>query len=140
MNTTQLARLYDRLTVWERIPLLIAAQARKDDPEYERLLNASPVRTWRVPEHFPVELAVNVMALVYVGEQLAAAGTYFFTLHQMADADDAVAKDWRLAAEISAYLSAANLDAWRRFCSDIGITAETLTSANHHSWFLRYCE
>ena len=35
----------EKLTMWERIPLLMAAQARKDDLEYGRLFDASPVRT-----------------------------------------------------------------------------------------------
>ena len=38
MNTNGLARLYDRLTPRERLPLIMAASARGDEMERERLV------------------------------------------------------------------------------------------------------
>jgi hypothetical protein len=58
MNAKGLPRLYDRLTIWERIPLLIAAHARRDGAEYRRLFDASPLRTWHFPEHLVAEQAL----------------------------------------------------------------------------------
>src|SRR5262245_23467037 len=115
MNTSGLARLYDRLTVWERIPLLLAAEARGDEREYRRLFDASPLRVWHVAEHLLAEQALHVLALMYVGEQLDAAVSYFFALFQMANADDRRPQDWLLLAESAAYVFAVNADAWRRF-------------------------
>src|SRR6516164_4020505 len=140
MNANGLARLYDRLTVWERIPLLIAAHARGDDTEYRRLFDASPLRTWHFSEHLVAEQALNVLALIYVGEQLDAAASYFFDLFKMQDPDDPRPEDWLIAADCCAYFFAANAEAWRRFCSELDIAAEALTAANHLGWFLRYCE
>jgi hypothetical protein len=140
MNANGLARLYDRLTVWERIPLLIAAEARGDQAEYQRLFNASALRTWRFSEHLLAEQALNVSAMIYVGEQLNAAASYFFDLWQMQDPDDPRPEDWLIAAEACAYFFVANAEAWRRFCSELDIAPDALVAANHRGWFLRYCE
>jgi hypothetical protein len=140
MNANGLARLYDRLTVWERVPLLIAAEARGDQAEYQRLFNASALRTWRFSEHLLAEQALNVSAMIYVGEQLNAAASYFFDLWQMQDPDDPRPEDWLIAAEACAYFFVANAEAWRRFCSELNIAPEALVAANHRGWFLRYCE
>jgi hypothetical protein len=140
MNAQGLARLYDRLTVWERIPLLIAAHARGDDAEYRRLFDASPRRTWHLSEHLLDEQALHVSAFIYIGEQLEAAACYFFDLLKSLVPDDRCPEDWLIDAEACAYFFAANAEAWRRFCSDLGIASESLTAANHTGWFLRYCE
>src|SRR5262249_27155934 len=84
--------------------------------------------------------ALHVLALMYVGEQLDAAASYFFALFQMGNTDDPRPQDWLLQAESAAYFFAVNAEAWRRFCTELGITADTLTAANHHGWFLHYCE
>jgi hypothetical protein len=140
MNANGLIRLYDRLTVWERIPLLLAAQARGDDAEYRRLFSASAVRTWHFSEHLPTEQALHVLAPQYVGEQLDAAANYFFALWRMEDADDPQPEDWRLVADACAYFFVANTEAWRRICSELSITPETLIAGNYRGWFLGYCE
>jgi hypothetical protein len=140
MNANGLIRLYDRLAVWERIPLLLAAQARGDDAEYRRLFSASAVRTWHFSEHLLAEQALHVLALQYVGEQLDAAAIYFFALWQMEDADDPQPADWQLVADACAYFFVANAEAWRRFCSELSIPPDTLTAGNHRGWFLSYCE
>lgn len=140
MNANGLARLYDRLSNWERIPLLIAADARGDDPEYRRLFAASAMRTWHFPEHLMDELALNLLALIYVGEQLDAAATYFFALLGMEKTEYPRAQNLQLVAEGCAYFFVANAEAWRRFCAELDISADTLTAANHKGWFLRLCE
>jgi hypothetical protein len=140
MNPNGLARLYDRLTVWERIGLLIAADARGDGAEYRRLFDTSPPRTWRFPAHLIAEHALHVLAMIYVGEQLDAAAGYFHALWRMGDAADPRPQDWLHAADASAYFFAANADAWRRFCAELDIAPDALTAANHRGWFLRYCE
>jgi hypothetical protein len=138
MNANGLARLYDRLTVWERIPLLLAANARDDATEHRRLSDTAPLRTWRFPEHLLAEQALHTLALIYVGAQLDAAARYFFALWQLGD-DAPGAEEWLHAAEACAYFFAANADAWRRLCAELDIEADALTAANHPGWFLRYC-
>jgi hypothetical protein len=140
MNANGLARLYDRLSIWERIPLLLAADARDDASEYRRLSETAPVRTWQFPEHLLAEQALHVLALIYVGEQLDAAARFLFALWQLGGDDDPDAEEWLLAANACAYFFAANADAWRRFCAGLDIEAGALTAANHPAWFLPYCE
>jgi len=141
MNAKPLARLYDRLTVWERIPLLLAAEARGDEAEYRRLFDASPLRTWRGSEHLLAEQALHLLALIYVGEQLDAAANYFFALWQLDDAGDPRPEDWLLLMiEVNAYFFTANAEAWRRFCGKLDIAADALTAANHPGWLLPVCE
>jgi hypothetical protein len=140
MNANGLARLYDRLTVWERIPLLLAADRRDDAAEYRRLGDTSRLRTWRFPEHLLAEQALHTLALIYVGEQLDAAARYFFIAWRLGDDDDPRAGEWLLEAEACAYFFAANADAWRRFCGELDIAPGALTAANHLGWFLPYCE
>lgn len=118
-----------------------AAEARNDDVERRRLFDASPLRTLRVPEHLNAELAVHVLTLIYVGEQLNVAGTYFFARSQAHDATtDLEIADWLFMVDLSAYVFAVNAETWRRFCSGLGINSWALTTANHPSWFLRLCE
>ena len=140
MNANGLARLYDRLAVWERIALLIAAQARGDDAEYQRLFDASALRTWRFSEHLLAEQALHVLTLQYVTEQLDAAVNYFFALWQSQNADDPRPEDWVQAVGVNSYFFTENAEAWRRFCAELDIAPDALVAGNYHGWFLGYCE
>ena len=140
MNVNGLACLYDRITLWQRISLLTAADSREDGPKYRRLFEASPLRTWRFPEHLLAEQALHVLALIYVGEQLVAATGYCFALWRMEHATDPRPEAWLCAAEARAYFFTANANAWRRFCGQLAIVPDALTAANHHGRMLRYCE
>jgi hypothetical protein len=140
MKGNGLTRLYDRLSIRERIPLLVAAHNREDDVEYQRLFHASPVRTWHFPEHMLAEEMLHVLALNYVSEQLDAAAVYFFAREQAAHEDEPKPDDWLLAIATSAYIFAVNADAWRRLCSEQGIAPEALVAANYRGSFLPICE
>jgi hypothetical protein len=140
MNTDGLAKLYDRLNPQERLPLLLAAQARGDAREHRRLVDSAPSRLWRLPDHFRVEMALHVLTLIYVGEQLDHAAGYWHALWRLDGPDCPDAGVWRLAAAVNAYAFACNAEAWRRFCDGMHIDPAALTAANHHGWLLRYCE
>lgn len=43
MNTNTLVRHYDRLTPWERVALVMAAVARGDETERQRLADTAPI-------------------------------------------------------------------------------------------------
>jgi hypothetical protein len=139
-NAKDLSKLYNRLTIWERIPLLFAAEARADNAEHGRLFNSSRIRLWHLPEHLLAEQALHVLALIYVGEQLDAAASYFHALWRLADSTYPRSEEWLLIAEVNAYTFTANADAWRRFCTELGIQPESLVAANYFGWFLGYCE
>jgi hypothetical protein len=51
MNTNGLTRHYDKLTAWERLPLMLAALNRGDDAEMERLAFTAPTRSAGVPHY-----------------------------------------------------------------------------------------
>jgi hypothetical protein len=138
MNTNRLVRLDDRLTVWERIPLLLAANGRGDEAECRRLIDTSPPRAWHFPEYLLAEQAVHVLTMTSVAEQLDAALSHFFALFPMTN--DAHPDDWALSADATAYYFTKNAEAWKRFCADLDIVPQVLTSANYRGWLLHYCE
>jgi hypothetical protein len=140
MTDTGLTKLYSQLLRHERLPLMLAAQARGDQREQQRLAASAPLRVWRVPDYVIGDLAANVLALVYVGEQLDCAANYWHALWRLEDPDDPDSAAWRLAADVSAYVFARNAEAWRSFWQELHIDADALTDANHHGWLLRYCE
>jgi hypothetical protein len=141
MKQIRLNTLYHRLTPWERIPLLIAAQDRGDETEHQRLLATSPLRSWRFSEHLLAEEALHILALIYIGEQLDAAANYFFANVQMFVADEARAQaDWQLMADGNAYFFTANTQAWSRFCAELHTAPDALLAVNHQGWFLGYCQ
>jgi hypothetical protein len=140
MTSTGLTKLYAHLLPRERLPLILAAQARGDESEQQRLAASAPVRVWRLPDYAIGDLAANVLALVYVSEQLDYAANYWHALWRLEDADDADPATWRLAADVSAYVFARNAEAWRSFWQELHIDADALSAANHHGWLLRYCE
>lgn len=140
MNTNGLTKLYQHLLPRERLPLLLAAKARGDQQEQQRLATSAPMRVGRVPDYVPGEIAANVLALVYVTEQLDYAANYWHALWRHADPDDPGPASWQLAADLSAYIFARNAEAWRMFWQEMHIDADALTDANHHGWLLRFCE
>ena len=70
MNANGMARLYDTLTPWERAPLWLAAGARGDEAERQRLARSAPRNSFRVPDTYgPIE-ALRKAAAVYIMVQL----------------------------------------------------------------------
>ena len=62
MKNAPLVCLYDRLAVWERIPLILAAGARGDETEARRLLESAPLLASQFPEHLPAEIGLRTLA------------------------------------------------------------------------------
>lgn len=82
MNTKGLARLYDRLTPSERLPLIIAAAERGDDAEADRLANAAGRITLSMSDHSPYAHAFDELATLIFLELLEDAGNYFDAFHR----------------------------------------------------------
>jgi hypothetical protein len=67
MNTNTLTKSYDALTPEERFRLILAASARGDEAERDRLAHAGPRLALRMSEHVPFAQAFNELAtLVYI--------------------------------------------------------------------------
>src|SRR5262245_27154166 len=125
---TNLPRYYDHLGVWERVRLRLAAQARKDEVEEQRLADKAPYRLLRMQHHLHTELAINTLTLIYVSEQLEAACGHFFALLKFPRSEEAIdaASDEELRLlmllhDMNAYFFHVRAQAWRRLCGDIGV-------------------
>lgn len=70
MNMKGLARVYDKLTAWERVPLILAAHQRGDEAEGERLARAAPVNTFRVADHYGLSEGLRLLATAVRLDQL----------------------------------------------------------------------
>src|SRR6516165_10620841 len=71
MNTNCLAKHYDKLTAWERLPLLLGALNRGDHAEAERLTGSAPTRPAEVPHHYGPWQALALLSMVHLLRQLS---------------------------------------------------------------------
>ena len=76
MNTNGLARRYEALTPWERLPLLVAASARGDEVERDRLARSAPQHDFRVPDYWGLCEGLEELATMYLLHQLELAALY----------------------------------------------------------------
>lgn len=138
MMKNSLTSLYPQLKSWERIRLLLAADARHDEVEYLRLFDASPIRTWYFSEHLLAEQALHVLTLTFVNEQLDAVACLFFALFQLSHHHEQSA-ELEFLADCSAYFFNINAQAWKTFCHKIQVDPENLIASNHQGWILSLC-
>ena len=129
----QLQRRYDRLKEWERIPLLLAAEGRGDDDEYDRLRRTAPRTEWTIPDIGMAEQALNILSYMFAVQQLETASTFFFMAWNFVDDKGELAEETLLALEACNYFYSVNALAWTAFCKGLGIDPATLVKANHHS-------
>jgi hypothetical protein len=88
MNVNGVSRHYEKLTADERFRLILAASARGDETEEDRLLSASRRITLSRPDHCPYHDAFDKMALCVFIEILEAAAFYGDALVSAGEADD----------------------------------------------------
>jgi hypothetical protein len=148
MRANAVAGHYALLTPEERFRLIVAAGARVDTAEQDRLAAAGRRLTLGVSDHFPFALAFNELALALFADLLAAAADYLEALH-LADslspfADDepspgaesrgdesAGAEDgadrvttWGQSLDLAlalGYTLKAKGDGWKLFCERMGV-------------------
>lgn len=126
MNTARLARLYDRLTADERFALLLAAAARGDEAERDRLVDAAPRVAVRVPDTFPRSMAFREVMDQHRMERLSVAALLFRAHAQAADAEGAVKERVTNVARLMGYLVGVYRDGWAAFCDGLRVTAAGL--------------
>src|SRR5262249_24128853 len=66
MNTDPLAKHYGILTTAERLPLLMAASARGDETEYERLVRSAPKVRFEAPDTFYLAEALLQATMLHI--------------------------------------------------------------------------
>src|SRR4051812_18794409 len=62
MNTNGLAKQYDKLTPWERVPMMVAASCRGDAAEAERLARSSPTSLFRGADYRGLSERIGALA------------------------------------------------------------------------------
>jgi hypothetical protein len=93
MNTNPLARHDGSLTREERFRLIVAAAARGDQAERQRLVNAGRRITLSMPDHAPLGHAFHELALLVFIELLEEAARYLEALDHADDAEEAFGEE-----------------------------------------------
>ncbi|MBI5758350.1 MAG: hypothetical protein HZA46_07525 [Planctomycetales bacterium] len=149
MTTNVLAKMYNTLTAAERGPLLLAAVARGDEVERQRLLDAATWKRWRVTDTYGFTVGVGFVFSDYVVLQWDHLAMHFFArLHWMyaeclitadverlkrefpdfdPDADDRFdLETCDFMADVSAYKFCVNETAWAMFRDELRIGPDVL--------------
>ena len=140
MNKLTLKNLYPEIRPWERIRLLLAADQRHDEVEYQRLFHASPIKPWFFSEHLLAELSLHVLTLNYITEQLDSAASLFLALFNLQTQSNDDTRNLEHIAELSAYSFTCNLHGWKAFCDDLKVPSDSLVENNHIGSILPHLE
>jgi hypothetical protein len=134
MNTDPLARHYEVLTPWERLPLLVAASARGDAVEEDRLARAAPTNGFRVPDYWGLAEGLDDLVKLYLLKQLDLAAFYwrFAGLLERHSWDHPSRQErqrderrWQLL-KLLAYRYVVRADGWRLLCAELHLDPEVL--------------
>jgi hypothetical protein len=129
VNTDALAKLYDRLTPSERLPLIIAAVERGDAAEADRLSRSAPRFQPVLPDYHGLGEGLLLLALFHLIGQLERGLVYWRTAATAVDWEECPAGQqdkvraerlWAVA-RMTAYMLCVEADAWTRFCSELHI-------------------
>ena len=133
MKVDCLAKLYDRLTPRERLPLIVAASARGDEADRARLVASAPTHLFRVPDYYGLAEGLRSLALLHVAHMLDLAARYRHASGLVAQEGDCKGRAGqaerarRLDAErMLAYLLVVNAEGWTRFCSEMQLDGDLL--------------
>jgi hypothetical protein len=129
MNTKGLAKHYDKLTPWERVPLIIAAGARGDEAEQERLARSAPMTLCRVSDFRGLSEGLHALAHGHMMALLDLAAWYWHISAMLAECslgfreEEAKQHEDRLwdTLRLLAYRFVVGMDAWDRLCGELGI-------------------
>jgi hypothetical protein len=123
MNSNALAKLYDRLTPYERLPLIVAASLRGDEAERDRLANSAPKLLYKVRDYYWLASELRSLMLVHLAQMLDLSSLYWRASGML----ESIASVWGDKGEkrcgkildllrIVAFRYCNEADAWRRFC------------------------
>jgi hypothetical protein len=133
MNTKCLAKMYDRLTPRERLPLILAASARDDEVEGQRLVQSAPRMALRLPDYHGLGEGLFLASLFHLISVLDVTAMFWLTQGRLAEWTACADKDEddslnRMDAKVRmwAYVLTAKRDGWRRFCAELPVDPELL--------------
>jgi hypothetical protein len=118
VTTKGLAQHYDKLTPRERVPLILAASARGDQQERDRLMNSAPRVHYPVPDHFGLAMAFLEVSGQHFMGLLDLVANYFEVLGHAEGWEDAAGKRMLDVALMLGYLLKVRLAGWRLFCAE----------------------
>jgi hypothetical protein len=135
MNSKGLARHYGALTPWERLPLILAASARGDEAERDRLGRSAPRQVYVLPDYHGLEEGLLLLSLFHVLDLL-----HFTAIYRHAEAlaeqdawlaQDGGEDDTQMSrslgiARMAAYLLTCHFNGWRHFCAETNLDGELL--------------
>jgi hypothetical protein len=144
MNLYHLAKFYDRLTPLERLPLIIAAGARGDKVEQERLNASAPKQTFEVPHHLGLTRALRQAVDFHAVTLLDLAANFWqwwglWMIHALRErgagganrGSDHKAKTDKAsetrAGGLACYYASrfvAHVDGWKQFCRELHLDPE----------------
>lgn len=133
MNTDALARHYAALTPRERYPLMVAARARGDEVEAERLTRLAPTGTFRVPNFRGLAETMAHLALLHI-IQLLDAAAQMWQLESLLEEPDrgsapggpSLEQRLEFLVRLWTYLFQVETEAWARFCAELHLDADAL--------------
>ena len=138
MNLNGVARHYDQLTPLERLPLIIAATARGDEAERQRLVHSAPLRFFREGDYGELAEELQRCAFLHLLYQLddialcwrAAAvleqcGWWAKTKREKRETRELRDRVWNCLRLIT-YRFTARAECWKRLCADLSIDADVL--------------
>lgn len=117
MTSAKLSKHYGALDPAERLALVLAAGARNDDVERERLMGSAPRVLWQVPDTFGRSLALLVVSSHQRMKLLELAGMFFRARALVNEMTGKSAKRMEGVAGVYGYLFRAQSDGWARFCA-----------------------
>jgi hypothetical protein len=132
MNTNGLAKLYDKLTPRERLPMIAAASLRDDQAEWRRLADSAPMVNWRLPDYHGLGEGIQLLLHFHIAELLDLAANYWQAAGRHAeyaaleDEDDPTAERLYKVQCMFAYLFLCHCDAWRLVAKEMHLDADLL--------------
>jgi hypothetical protein len=134
VNTQNLAKLYDRLTPWERLPLIMAAVERGDHAEADCLARAAPRVRVGLPDYHGLGEGLILLNLFHLIGQLDLGVLFWHAQAQAADDEAAPAghpdreradRLWDVA-RMMGYKLCVEADAWRQLHAELHIDPDGL--------------
>jgi hypothetical protein len=133
MNTNGLAKLYEHLKPKERLSLILAASARDDEAELDRLARSAPREGYRLPDYHGLAEAMQMASMFHLLELLDLAALYWQTGGLLAEREalndeegDGPPKKLRATVGMFAYMLTVKVDGWKRFCCEFNVDPDLL--------------
>lgn len=138
MNSNPLSRHCLMLTPWERLPLIVAASARADVVEKDRLARSAPQNSFRVPDYWGLAEGFKDLAQLYLIQQLDLAAFYWECMAVLESAPPSNTRasrhtqqrEKRLGKEMKmlAYRYIIRADGWKLLCAELRVASDFLVA------------